>query len=364
MEANIKEILSGIKDPRIARCKKHLLEDIIVLTVIAVICGAEGWETIEEFGKSKKDFLKNILQLANGVPSHDTIERLFKRLDSNSFEKCFIEWTNRIQNKSEGRIISIDGKSVNGSRDTPKGKYAIHMVSAWCGENQLVLGQIKTEAKINEIEAIKQLIELLDIAGSTVTIDAMGCQKEIAKQIIDKQADYILAVKDNQRSLHQQIQSSFQETTPADTDTQQEKDHGRIEERICEVIYNMKWLENEDDWVGLKSLIRVTAVRTVNNQTSREARYFISSKKETAEYFNMAIRNHWGIENSLHWVLDVQFNEDRARKRKDNAAENFTIVRRIALNTIKRHKYKRLGVNNRRLMAAWDEGYLKKILQI
>jgi predicted transposase YbfD/YdcC len=364
METHIIEILSGIKDPRIERCKKHLLEDIIILTVIAVICGAEGWETIEGFGKSRKDFLKTILSLPNGIPSHDTIERLFKRLDSSGFEKGFINWTHRIQNKSDGRIISIDGKSVNGSRDTASGKYAIHMVSAWCGENQLVLGQIKTEAKINEIEAIKQLIELLDLTGSTITIDAMGCQKEIAKKIIDKKADYILAVKDNQKSLHQQVQSSFGQLKPDSTNCQQEKNHGRIENRTCEVIHNMKWLENEDDWMGLKSLVKITAARTINNQTSNETRYFISSRKETATYFNIAVRNHWGIENSLHWVLDVQFNEDRTRKRKGNAAENFTIVRRIALNLLKKHPYKRLGVNNRRLMAGWDENYLKKILKI
>lgn len=364
METEITDILSGIKDPRIERCKKHRLEDIIILTVIAVICGAEGWETIEGFGKSRKGFLKTILPLPNGIPSHDTIERLFKRLDSNAFEKCFMEWTDRLQNKSEGRIISIDGKSVNGSRDSAGGKYAIHMVSAWCGENQLVLGQIKTEAKINEIEAIKQLIELLDIAGSTITIDAMGCQKDIAQKITNKKADYILSVKDNQKGLHQQVQTSFEQLKPATINCQQEKNHGRIEERTCQVIHNMKWLENEDDWIGLKSLVKVTAARTINNQTSNETRYFISSRKETAAYFNMAIRNHWGIENSLHWVLDVQFNEDRTRKRKHNAAENFTIVRRIALNLLKKHPYKRLGINNRRLMAGWDESYLKKILKI
>lgn len=364
METEIINILSGIKDPRIERCKKHLLEDIIILTVIAVLCGAEGWETIEEFGKSRKDFLKTILRLPNGIPSHDTLERLFKRLDSNAFEKCFIEWTDRIENKSNGRIISIDGKSVNGSRDSAAGKYAIHMVSAWCGENQLVLGQIRTEAKINEIEAIKELIELIDITGSIITIDAMGCQKDIAQKITNKEADYILAVKDNQKGLHQQVQASFGQLKPDSTNCQQEKNHGRIEDRTCEVIYNMKWLENEDDWTGLKSLVKVTATRTVNNQTSNETRYFISSKKETAAYFNSAVRNHWGIENSLHWVLDVQFNEDRTRKRKENAAENFVIVRRIALNLLKKHPYKRLGVNNRRLKAAWDDVYLKKILEI
>jgi predicted transposase YbfD/YdcC len=363
MENLFKSIVADLPDPRIDRCKLHSLEDIIILTIIAVICGAEGWESIAEFARSKKKFLKTLLKLPNGIPSHDTLERVFRRLDSSKFEINFMQWTEQLRTKSKGQFISIDGKSVNGSQDEIAGKYAIHMVSAWCEENQLVLGQIKTQCKINEIEAIKQLIELLDLEDCVITIDAMGCQKEIAAQIIEKKAAYILAVKDNQQELNEQVQSLFTVTPVASSHEYITKDHGRIETRNCKVIQQLDLLDCREHWKGLSSIIQLSTTRTIKNKTMEEKRYYISSSNETADYFNHAIRKHWGIENSLHWVLDVQFHEDLSRKRKDNAAENFTIIRRIALNKLKKFSYKRLGIHNKQLKAGWDNDFLLSILK-
>lgn len=363
MEFTLPQFFSSITDPRIDRCKRHTVEDIIALTVIAVICGAEGWESIEEFGKSKEEFLKTILQLPNGIPSHDTIERLFKRLDSTQFEKNFREWANHIKGEGAVHHIGIDGKTVRGSRDENNGKHAIHMVSAWSYEHQLILGQLKTEKKCNEIEAIKQLIDLLSIEKSTITIDAMGCQKEIAEKIIGKNADYILAVKDNQGSLAEEVTALLKSRTPNDQYTSIEKDHGRIETRTCKIINELEWLDGQGDWPGLKTIVCVQADRQWTDHHSTETRYYISSKNQSAKEFNADIRNHWSIENQLHWVLDVQFREDESRKRADHAAENFAIARRIAFTYLKKTKLKRMGIHNKQLKAAWDIDFLLSILK-
>jgi predicted transposase YbfD/YdcC len=363
MNHPFERVIADLEDPRIDRCKRHSLEDIIVLTIIAVICGAESWESIADFGESKKEFLKTILELPNGIPSHDTIERLYKRLDSSQFEKCLIAWTNQLRQKKEGQLINMDGKTIRGSRDEGNGKYALHMVSAWCSENELVLGQIKTFAKINEIEAIKQLLDLLDIKGCVISIDAMGCQRDIAAKIVEKSGDYLLAIKDNQLTLKEETEALFNAIAVQSTDKQITKDHGRIEERTCQVIHNLDLLDCKEQWKGLKSIVKINATRTEKEKTTHEIRYYISSQEQTAEYYNAAVRGHWGIENSLHWVLDVQFDEDFSRKRKDNAGENFAIVRRIALNKLKGFKYKRFGVMNKRLKAAWDNEFLLNVLE-
>jgi len=363
MSHTFESITAGLNDPRIDRCKLHSLEDIICLTIIAVICGAESWESIEDFGRSKKKFLKTILKLPNGIPSHDTTERLFKRLDSIQFEKCFIGWTKRLRKKTKGQLISIDGKSVRGSQDEINGKHALHLVSAWCGENELVLGQIKTLAKINEIEAIKELLELLDLEGCVISIDAMGCQKDIAEKVLERKADYLLAVKDNQLTLKEETEALFACTASQSINEQITKDHGRIEERVCQVIHHIDLLDCKEQWKGLKSIIKVRATRTVQKKTATEIRYYISSEQKSAEYFNHLVRRHWDIENGLHWELDVQFHEDLSRKRKDNAGENFTVVRRIAFNKLKSYKYKRFGINNKRLKAAWDNEFLLSMLK-
>lgn len=354
---------SNIPDPRIDRCKEHLLEDIILLSIIAVICGCESWETIEEFGKSKKEFLKNYLKLPNGIPSHDTIERLFKRIDSKAFSKSFMEWSDAIRKKEPGEFLNIDGKTLCGSKDEHNGKYAIHLVSAWSHQNRLLLGQVKTTGKSNEISAVKELLNLLDIKGAVVTTDAMSCQKDIISQICDKEADYIIAIKDNQKNLKKSIEFEFKVQSEILRHETLEKDHGRIETRICEVITDLTELENTDSWGNMKTVIKITSIREIKDKSTREERFYISSLCQTAEYFNKAIRGHWAVENNLHWVLDVQFNEDHSRKRKDNAAENFAIVRRFALTKITKVPLKRYGVNNRRLIASWNDEYLTKILE-
>lgn len=358
----LQEIFSAIPDPRIDRRKLHPLEDILLLSLIAVICGVESYEGIELFGKSKEDFLKTLMPLPNGIPSHDTIERLMKRLDCRLFEQAFITWTATLAQNTEGRIISIDGKTVRGSRDNEAGKYALHLVSAWCDANQMVLGQIKTDVKANEIKAIPKLLELIDIKGSVITIDAMGCQKEIAEKIIEKEADYILAVKQNQKLLYEQIAGAFAHQKVNHQATKTEGDHGRIEQRQCSVINDLKWIDEGQKWQGIQSIIKVDSSREIKDKITTETRYYISSIKQNAVYFNQAVRTHWGIENSLHWILDVQFREDESRKRKDHSAENFSIIRRMALNKVKNVPLRRLGVNLKRHVAGWDNDFLLKIL--
>ena len=332
---------SSIPDPRIERCKFHLLEDIILLSIIAVICGCESWETIEEFGKSKKEFLKGYLKIPNGIPSHDTIERLFKRMESKAFGESFMQWADSMRSKGGGEFLNIDGKTLCGSKDEGSGKYAIHLVSAWSHQNRLVLGQVKTEGKSNEIAAVKELLTLLDIKGAVITADAMSCQKDIVKQICDKEADYIIAIKDNQKNLKEDIEYEFKTQSKISTCETLDKGHGRIETRICQVIENLTELENKECWHNLKSIIKITSERAIKNVTTKEERYYISSLNQTTDYFNLAIGNHWAVENNLHWVLDVQFNEDRSRKRKDNAAENFALVRKFALTGLARTPLKR-----------------------
>jgi predicted transposase YbfD/YdcC len=358
----LQEIFSQIPDPRIDRRKLHLLEDILLLALLAVICGAESYEAIELFGKSKLEFLKQIMDLPNGIPSHDTIERVMKRIDSVAFERAFIAWMRTLEKNSEGRIISIDGKTLRGSRDEGSGNYAIHLVSAWCSENEMVLGQVKTAFKANEIKAILELLDIVDVAGSVVTIDAMGCQREIAQKIVDKEADYILSVKQNQGTLYDEIAGVFAHKKPDDYFTQTEGDHGRIEQRSCSVIRQMTWIGEKDKWANLKSVIKIDATREIGQNITTEVRYYISSMEEDAAYFNKAARQHWGIENSFHWVLDVQFREDESRKRKAHSSENFAIIRRIAFNKIKHTKLRRLGIHNKRLVAGWDNNFLLSIV--
>lgn len=359
----IKNLISGLKDPRIERNKLHSLQDIVLLTLIASICGCESWETIEEFGKSKIDTLKQYLDLTHGIPSHDTIERLFKRLDSKAFSNILVQMGSALGSKKEGNILNIDGKTICGSKDSTMDKYAIHLVSAWCNTNRLVLGQVKTECKTNEIEAVKSLLDMLDIEGAVITADAMSCQKEIVQQITGKKADYMIAIKDNQKNFKADIEFEFNTQTQIPTHQTVEKNHGRIETRTCEVIQNLDQLQGRESWAELKSIIKIHSVREIKGIVNTEERYYISSKLETPEYFNKVVRGHWAIENSLHWVLDVQFNEDKNRKRKDNAAENMALVRRLALNKLANNPYKRQGINNRRLIASWNNDYLTQILK-
>jgi len=359
-------IFSNVEDPRKDINLRHNLIDIIVIGIISVICGAEGWEHMSLFARSKEQFLKQFLELPNGIPSKDTIRRTFCAIDSEQFEHSFIEWVNSISNKISGQIISFDGKTIKGAKSHGK-KSPIHMVSAWASETNMVLGQVKTSEKSNEITAIPELIDLLDIAGDVVTIDAMGTQKEIADKIVENQANYILAAKNNQPKLMENIKDEFRFSKSIKTTKNEDIGHGRIETRQCSVITDFEFISQKDGWRNIKSIIRISSTREFKNsdkETEKATRYFISSLQQTPEYFQAAIRSHWGIENKLHWILDVAFSEDASRKRKGNAAQNYSVLLKIALNLVKNEKSKKLSVKSKRLQAAWDNEYLLKILNV
>jgi len=373
---------SDLADPRVDRTKAHLLEDIIFIAIASVLCGAETWNDMETFGKSKEGWLREFLKLPEGIPSHDTFNRVFSLLDSSELESSFLQWTSSVAQLTEGEVISIDGKSICGSRDKGN-KSIVHMVSAWAGINNIVLGQRKVDAKSNEITAIPELLKLLVLKGCIVTIDAMGChvccakckQKEIAKEIIDKEANYILGLKGNQGNLLQQTEDSFRFLEVKSIDHNMDVGHGRVEQRRCSVIDDLSMIEKKDEWKNLKCLVRVEAERYIkaSGKTENETRYYtayfvhstsISSLPADAQLLSNSIRSHWGVENSLHWVLDVAFNEDNSRKRAGNAAQNFSVLNRIALNLLKNEIATKVGVRGRRLKAGWDNEYLKKILKI
>ncbi len=364
--SKIVSIFTQVEDPRSHINQLHNLIDILLIGIISVICGAETWKQMVEFAKSKEAFLKTFLELPHGIPSEDTINRLFSSIDSIQFERCFIEWVQSITDLSKGQIIAIDGKTIRGAKSHGK-KSPIHMVSAWACESNLVLGQIKTAEKSNEITAIPELIDILDIAEQTITIDAMGTQKEIAEKIIDNDANYILAVKANQAQLLENIQDEFKFAKELDINTDQDLGHGRIETRTCSVITDFKFIENQNPWKNLTSIIRIESIREFKNSekaTEKATRYYISNLKDSASIFQTSIRSHWAIENKLHWTLDVAFSEDASRKRNKNAAQNYSVLLKIALNLLKNEQTKKLSVKSKRLKAAWDEDYLLRILKI
>lgn len=365
METSLHSHFRQLNDPRTGNHKKHLLIDVVVLTVIAVICGAESWDSIEMFGKSKKDFLSKFLRLPNGIPSHDTINRVFSMIRPDKFELLFSQWVNSLKSPEINKeVISIDGKVIKGSKDSFHKKSPIHIVSAWAGDNQLVLGQVKVSDKSNEITAIPQLLELLDIEDCIITIDAMGTQKSIAKTIIQEGADYVLALKGNQEAIKEQVESLFERQTPEFSDTNVDKGHGRIETRKCEVITNLKFLDEKEHWTKLSSIVRITSTREIGDKISTEQRLYISSLVSNAADFNKYIRQHWGIENSLHWTLDMTFSEDYQRKRNGMASQNFALVQKMALNLLKIENSKKISIKNKRLKAAWDNNFLLKILNV
>jgi len=367
---NLIDCFSKIDDPRIERSKRHQLIDIFVIAICAVICGAKGWEDMETFGKAKYEWLKTFLELPNGIPGDDTYRRIFARISSNEFRNSFFEWIESISKITDGDIVPIDGKTLRHSDDKAIGKNAIHMVSAWSTQNQMVLGQIKTEDKSNEIKAIPKLLNLLDIAGCIVTIDAMGCQKDITKKIIEKRADYVIALKGNQGSLLEDvslfldaaknnkfadIEHDFYQTT--------EKGHGRIETRKYWITNQINWLnERHPTWTNLKAIGLVESTRKIGNKISTELRYYIASINPNAKIFAKAVRNHWGIENSLHWVLDIAFREDECSIRTDNAPQNFAVLRHIALNLLKNEISFKRGLRAKGFRASMDNKYLDKIL--
>jgi len=370
----LRERFTSLQDPRVERTKLHQLLDIITIAICAVICGADDWSEIELFGHAKEGFFKSFLALPNGIPSHDTFNRVFGRLNPEQFQKCFLEWVQELVKGSGGQVkgvVAIDGKRVCGSRDTPNGKGAIQMVSAWAQENGMVLGQVKVDDKSNEITAIPALLELLDLEGCIVTIDAMGCQKEIATAISEGGGDYVLALKGNQSVLHQDVITTFSEGLDTkfkgirhQTHETIEKGHGRIETRryflVDDPLY-MKYLDQREKWSGLCSIGMVEAEREIDGVISQDRRYYLCSLSSVREFAHAA-RGHWGIENGLHWVLDMAFREDHNRTRSDHSAHNFAILRHIALNLLKAEKSVKVGVKGKRLNCGWDHDYLFKVL--
>ena len=365
------EAFEELSDPRARECA-YQLEELLLAAICAVISGAESWTSVVEWSEMKLDWLRQHLPFANGIASHDTFGRVFSLLDAQQFEACFIRWIGGLCPSLQGHHIAIDGKCVRGSHDGKQS--AIHLVSAWSSTTGLTLGQVRTADKSNEITAIPELLNTLDIKGSVITIDAMGCQRDIASRIIERGADYVLGVKDNQAGLADAIKLWFD---AADTgkldrphweDIQTEKDHGRIETRRCLVTNDVAWLhEQKQQWSGLQSLIMVESTREIigrngTGHASVERRYYISSLPAKAALLGITVRAHWGIENSMHWVLDVAFREDDCRIRTGEAAQNFAVLRRIALNLLKNDKTSKLGVASKRLKAGWNVNYLSKLL--
>lgn len=341
---------SSLVDPRRDHGKLHRLEDILVLAICAVICGADSFVAIEAFGHAKHDFLRRFLTLPNGIPSHDTIRAVFTRLDPRHFEHCFLDWVNAVFERTTGKVIAIDGKTLRRSYDRSSKKAPLQMVSAWAASNRLVLGQVAVDEHSNEITAIPQLLELLDLNGCIVTIDAIGCQQDIAAQIIDQGGDYVLTVKANQGSLWQEVHQCFAEPDAEGIQffETEEQGHGRDETRWYWMTETLPWPLRRIQWKGLRSMGVVEASRTVGEKYTVERRYYISSLPADAERLAEAVRGHWGIENSVHWVLDVAFREDESRIRTGHAAENMAVVRRIALNLLKQDTRVKLGVANKR----------------
>ena len=361
-----------LKDPRIDRTKDHLLIDIIAISILAVISGADGWTAIETYGRAKEQWLRKFLELPNGIPSHDTISRVFQRLNPEEFAASFSSWINLIVQKLGAEVIAIDGKTLKQSYDRNSFQKALHIVSAWDNNNKLVLGQKKVDSKSNEITAIPALLETIDIAGNIITIYAMGTQKKIAQLIIKKKADYILALKGNQKKLHKQVEDWFKEAKNNNFTgieysyhSQIEAGHHRIEKRqIYSVpISLLPALHNQNKWQGLKTVIMVVSERQLWNETTNDVKFYRSSLISNAQVLSQGIRSHWGIENTLHWSLDVTFSEDKSRIRKDNAPENFALLRKLALNLLNQEKTTKASNKMKRYRAAMDNEYLLKILK-
>lgn len=334
------EFFSILPDPRVDRTKKHNLIDILFMGVCSTLCGGEGFTDMEDFAEDGESWLRKFLELPGGIPSHDTFRRVFSVLDPNVLTNCFMNWTESLHKETNGEVIALDGKTIRHSFDTASGQPALHIVSAWASENGLALGHVKVDDKSNEIFALPKLLEMLDIKGRVVTMDAMGCQKDLAKQIIEKNGDYVLCVKANQGNLHEDLIEFFGDCedfsgVEHSYHEKVEKDHGRIEVRKCWAVEGeAKWLGLEDAWAGIKTIAAVEGERIIGGKSSIYTRYYISSLPANAKRISEAVREHWAIENSLHWVLDVTMNEDACRIRKDNAPENVATLRKIAVNLL------------------------------
>lgn len=368
----LKEVLQGVRDPRRDYGnKRHKLVSILVIALCSEICGGEGFDAMEEFGEARKEWLETFLELPNGTPCSDTFQRIFERLDSKELLRCLNNWLESDPlMKSGGRSVNIDGKTMRGSGDSERGQSAYHVVSAWVDENEMVLGQLETEDKSNEIKAIPALLDMIDVRGDIVSIDAMGCQKEIAAKIRAKEADYLLAVKDNHPTLHEDIREYF-EWAQREPDrivtstwcTEVEKEHGRIERREVSMITDVEWLRRAGEWADLSTIIRYRCTHYVDEGNVDTDRYYISSFETTPEQFGYLIRNHWSIENRLHWMLDVLFCEDASKVRKGLSPLNLSVLRKVALSCLQRAPTsKKVSVRRKMMRAALDPSFLDLVL--
>jgi predicted transposase YbfD/YdcC len=361
-----------MEDPRVERTKLHPLPNILAIAICAVICGAESWDDIAAFGEARTDWFGTFLDLTNGIPSHDTFNRVFAALDPAHFEACFLAWVRAARPALLAQVVAIDGKTVRRSHDRHQGHAAIHLVSAWAAEQRLVLAQTRVADAANEITTVPAVLQALAVAGCLVTLDAMGCQRAIAQQVLDQGGDYVLALKDNQPDLAAEVAECFTQAQASafaevqhDTHTAVDKGHGRLEIRRRWVISDpdvLAWLQQEHAWPGLAAIGMVQTERRLPEMTTVGTRYYLLSRPLSAQTLGEAVRSHWGIENQVHWVLDVTFREDQRRIRQGAAAENAAILRRIALNVVRRHPRKRLSIRTRRLVAGWDDAYLRELL--
>jgi predicted transposase YbfD/YdcC len=362
----------AVPEPRVERTRLHPLMNILVIALLAMICVGDGWEDMEDFGLAKKSWLGTFLDLRQGIPSADTFRRVLSAVDPKAFNACFIAWVQALAVGTSGKLVAIDGKTLRHSFDRATGQKALHVVSAWIAENRLTLGQIATEEKSNEITAIPQLLEMLDIRGATITVDAMGCQRAIAEKIIDQGADYIMGLKGNQGTAHREVEEFFTEAHARDFkdvehtfhETVDGSDHGRLEVRRAWASHEIGWFADLPKWRGLRSIIMIESERTVGDaETSIERRYYWSSHVLDAQTFAAMIRGHWGIENQLHWCLDVGFREDESRIRTDHGPENLALLRKVAMNLAKSDRTRKKGIQAKRKRAAWDDAYLITLLQ-
>lgn len=374
------EHFKSLSDPRVDRTKDHDLIDILVIAVCTLLCAGETFNDMEDFGCAKYDWFKTFLTLRNGIPSHDTFNRVFAALDPQKFLECFLSWTQSLRQAVPQEIVALDGKALR--RALHKNQSPQYIVSAWAESNNLVLGQLKVNQKSNEITAVPELLRVLELSGCIVTVDAMGCQKKIAQEIIESDADYVLALKGNQERVHEEVKTFLDSTlvekkalrpagvepgraaaTLASLETV-EKDHGRLETRRYYQSSQVAWFADLPKWEGLKSVGMVEAVREVGGQTTLERRYYLSSLSLDIAQFARAVRGHWGIENKVHWVMDVCFREDQSRARAGFAAENLATLRRLALNMLQREKTKKRGIKGKQLNACWDHAYLLQLLAV
>jgi predicted transposase YbfD/YdcC len=371
LESTFIQYFAGLEDPRVERTKHHLLIDIIAIAILAVISGADGWVAIETYGQAKQEWLASFLSLPNGIPSHDTFARVFARIEPSAFEQCFTNWMNAITKELGAQVIPIDGKTLRGSYDRETQQKPLTVVSAWASSHRLVLGQLKVNDKSNEITAIPELLKMLNIRGSIITIDAIGCQKSIATLIRHQGADYVLALKGNQANLYTQVEQLFKQAQTEGFSGiehsyyhSSESSHGRIEIRRYYSIplSALTGLAQQEVWAGLVSVGIVICERRLWNKTSIEVRYYLSSLEADAQVLAHAVRTHWGVENSVHWTIDMTFKEDASRIRTAHSAQNFALLRRIALNQLERETSIKSSIRQKRYRAALDNHYAVKVL--